>query len=531
MILIASGAYVEGEFISEVGQLPPCFLPIGNKRLYKLQLEFLRKLYPDDDYFISVPSSFNLPIEDSNFLEKEEVSILRVPDGLTLGESLLYCWNASGKGYNNLKVLHGDTLFIDPDFNTSNLISVHPNHGFYSRASYKGNEISTCLAQEQDLVLSGFFSFDDPWFLMKSLIEERSNFIDALNVYIKTYSVEINHTGSWLDFGHINSFFHSRTWMTTQRAFNELQISTRTVTKSSSENPTKIYAEGNWFKSIPGNIKIHTPQLLNFETEKNVCYSLEYLYFLPLSDLLVFGNLPTGFWHGVLKSAVNVLADFSTFSTSEINLDTQNDLYLKKTLNRLDKFQSSNVFDVNRKININNNIKLSLVDIANATAKLISETKQKDIGILHGDFCFSNLLYDSRQQAIKCIDPRGIDADGNYSIYGDRRYDAAKLYHSVIGLYDLIIAGHYSLQFNNEKDEIDIRFFINDDLRSSLEDTIHHLFRENQKCDFKTQEVLAITIHLFLSMLPLHYDRPDRQLAFIANAIRLYKMLLSKDIS
>jgi hypothetical protein len=35
-------------------------------------------------------------------------------------------------------------------------------------------------------------------------------------------------------------------------------------------------------------------------------------------------------------------------------------------------------------------------------------------------------------------------------------------------------------------------------------------------------EVRAITVGLFLSMLPLHADRPDRQRAFIANALRLY---------
>jgi hypothetical protein len=34
-----------------------------------------------------------------------------------------------------------------------------------------------------------------------------------------------------------------------------------------------------------------------------------------------------------------------------------------------------------------------------------------------------------------------------------------------------------------------------------------------------------VTIGLFLSMLPLHADRPDRQAAFIANALRLYAEL------
>ncbi|EFB3735278.1 capsular biosynthesis protein, partial [Escherichia coli] len=47
---------------------------------------------------------------------------------------------------------------------------------------------------------------------------------------------------------------------------------------------------------------------------------------------------------------------------------------------------------------------------------------------------------------------------------------------------------------------------------------------ENSK--FSYQEILAITTTLFLSMLPLHYDRPDRQLAFVATAINLYKELI-----
>jgi hypothetical protein len=42
---------------------------------------------------------------------------------------------------------------------------------------------------------------------------------------------------------------------------------------------------------------------------------------------------------------------------------------------------------------------------------------------------------------------------------------------------------------------------------------------------YEEKEILAITIQLFLSMLPLHSDRPERQKAFIANAIRLNKKL------
>ena len=42
---------------------------------------------------------------------------------------------------------------------------------------------------------------------------------------------------------------------------------------------------------------------------------------------------------------------------------------------------------------------------------------------------------------------------------------------------------------------------------------------------YEEKEILAITVHLFLSMLPLHSDNSKRQDAFIANALRLFRLL------
>jgi hypothetical protein len=40
-----------------------------------------------------------------------------------------------------------------------------------------------------------------------------------------------------------------------------------------------------------------------------------------------------------------------------------------------------------------------------------------------------------------------------------------------------------------------------------------------------SQEVMAVTASLFLSMLPLHADRPKRQRALLANGLRLFQAL------
>lgn len=39
MIVILSGQYVEQDLRAEFGQIPPSFLPVGNKRLYTYQIK------------------------------------------------------------------------------------------------------------------------------------------------------------------------------------------------------------------------------------------------------------------------------------------------------------------------------------------------------------------------------------------------------------------------------------------------------------------------------------------------------------
>ena len=150
------------------------------------------------------------------------------------------------------------------------------------------------------------------------------------------------------------------------------------------------------------------------------------------------------------------------------------------------------------------------------SAKYISPVAAGHIGIVHGDYCFSNILFDSRTQALKLIDPRGVDSSGNVTVYGDMRYDVAKFYHSVVGCYDFIIAGRYTV------DGSKISFFEQERLQR-LSNIFDKVFFENGV--FNKVEILAINVQLFISMLPLHSDRPDRQVAMLLNAERLYQQL------
>jgi len=142
---------------------------------------------------------------------------------------------------------------------------------------------------------------------------------------------------------------------------------------------------------------------------------------------------------------------------------------------------------------------------------------------IHGDFCFSNLLYDHRSRMIRMIDPRG--EFGVPGIYGDARYDLAKLFHSVAGGYDFIVSDRFHVSCSSDGQ-----------LRLDLATDEYHqrvkvLFQSQLLQNPKTyQQVLAIQALLFISMLPLHQDRPVRQLAMLAVGLGQFAELMTKEL-
>jgi len=144
-------------------------------------------------------------------------------------------------------------------------------------------------------------------------------------------------------------------------------------------------------------------------------------------------------------------------------------------------------------------------------------------GLIHGDFCLSNILFDSRSGRIKVIDPRGLDSEHRLTSDGDLRYDIAKLAHSVVGLYDHIVAGAFELEIGLTPALNRFTLDIHTDQRTL---DIQDVFLDLELLPGVTpRQLMPMVVLLFISMLPLHADRPQRQAAFLANALRLYSNL------
>ena len=141
---------------------------------------------------------------------------------------------------------------------------------------------------------------------------------------------------------------------------------------------------------------------------------------------------------------------------------------------------------------------------------------------MHGDLCFNNILYDSGSGIIRLIDPRGSFGDENEGVFGDPRYDLAKLMHSACGHYDYIVNGIYHLDAN--PNDFKLSFAERDNARW-LEEAIYWVL-DNQKVDKSLIEIMCAL--LFLSMVPLHSDDERRQLALFLNGVSLLEGALTQ---
>ena len=117
MILITSASYLASEFQAEFGKIVPSFLAFGGKRLYEYQAQlfsdFARQNSDKQKIVLSLPQSFAISNFEKEKIKSLGISLLFVPDNLSLGESINYCLNMNLPLNEPLQILHGDTYFMD----------------------------------------------------------------------------------------------------------------------------------------------------------------------------------------------------------------------------------------------------------------------------------------------------------------------------------------------------------------------------------------------------------------------------------
>ncbi|MGY2048644.1 phosphotransferase [Methylobacterium sp. JK268] len=448
--LVTSSAFVDQELSAEFGHLPPAFLPVGTKRLYEYQLEQLGR---GRQVYYTLPESYVVPPEDERRLSEAGATVLTVPDGLSLGDAVVFALNLIGGPEQPVRILHGDTLVTGLPTGLDEVGVATSEEGYsWAEVRLEGDRVlglQTFAAglpvSHPRLVACGYFAFARSSALVRAIVRARGSFVEGIEAYAREGGLRAVDVPNWLDFGHLQTFFRSRRLLASARAFNTLRIDGRTVRKLSADTE-KMVAEASWFASLPPALRVYTARLIDSGEENGTAfYETEYEHLPTLSELFVFGTLGRATWLRVLQSCHEFLATCANAQGPGPAGAALRQLATVKTADRLRRFSDETGFDIHHMLRYDGHPMPSLMQIAEDLETGIDLGGGRRQTVMHGDFCFSNVLYSSRVQRIKVIDPRGYVEAGEHSIYGDTRYDLAKMCHSIVGRYDQIIAGRYAM--------------------------------------------------------------------------------------
>lgn len=510
LFLITSAAYVDDEMQREFGKIPPIFLPLNNQFLL---LEQAKSIPQSIKYkYITIPDDYDISDWQRETLQKQGFEIVFCRADITLAESIIEAINQIGLPTEKLQILLGDTVFQDIDFaSEDDAVTVHE-----PSTNYKWSSLL-----KQDKVVSGFFSFSDPSLFLQVLSESKHDFINAVEHYCNlTPQIKLLDQGKWFDFGHLQTYFSSRRSFTTERAFNNLHFQEHFVIKSSAD-VKKMEAEFSWYKNLPSELSIYTPRLFDGvfkDKHQNYGYKIESLDAIALSDLATSCKISLNEWEKIFSSSKKFLSKLHG-NKREIK-GYREAFFIDKTLQRLKEFSKQSSISLEADWVINEENCPNLMHIANESWEIIKNSPKDQTCLIHGDFCFSNILYDSRAEIIRVIDPRGRIKEDQITAYGDPLYDYAKFYHSLYGYYDFIIGNRFELIQRDYNLNFSVKETDYMDHISSIAE--NHLISDS---GYEKDVLVATSVQLFLSMLPLHFDKPNRQTAMLANAYRLFSSL------
>lgn len=295
------------------------------------------------------------------------------------------------------------------------------------------------------------------------------------------------------------------------RYFNNISVNDNIVTKSSTDI-YKIKSEFKYYYLLPDDLKPFFVKPFNYrENETHAMYDMEYsgitLYEFIYKNSQIFNDNLNLAINKIIKQ-LNLY--FNTRNKYTRIKDSKDFVYTKviKRFDMLKKLPEYQKIEATLKLSNKNLEDL----ISKFTKKYYSLPKIKQIQtIAHGDLHFSNILVNERTYEIKFIDVKG--AMKTEDLFMDSYYDLAKLYHSIEGLYDLIINDKYDIKLQN-----DLKYSVEVTMKSTIQREVYKEIYNELYSKLSNDELKLVTIYtasLFLSMLPLHKDNLKRIIAFI----------------
>lgn len=458
------------------------------------------------------------------------------PEG-TILHSLLagLSWVMPDKG---VYILLGDTLIEDDLPAGSDFVFTGPydEPENWCLASATQDGYLSKLFDKQPICAEGLFALAGGYVLSRTDIlrnivvrqiqNQQKELSAALGTYNELIPLKLVKAERWYDFGHIEGFSRAKRTLLQSRYFNSLSIDpVRGVITKRSEKTEKLKDELNWYHEIPEPLKIFAPRILAKKVINGQVEIVQEFYGYPnLAELYVFGDLDLSVWKNAIRQLMEVHFQFKAYFR-ELPKAALEEMYLHKTYRRLKHMQGQQDWDEilgSDEIILNGEVLCNFPSLSAILKERINDLIENRSGsVIHGDYCFSNILYDLNTQVIRLIDPRG--SFGQKGVFGDPRYDMAKLRHSVSGLYDFILADLFYIEKKKGNNNF-IFQVLKPDKHKDISRYLDDLLVLNE---YRLEEIILIEALLFLSMLPYHAGKPKRQMAMYLTGIELLNKLFS----
>lgn len=539
LVLVPSATLLPPELQGDFGRIPTCMIPYGGVPV----LDRIEASYPAE-VRILVAAHAGAEVIERHLAHREGGRTTMVDVGATgsLGETVLRALEQAGDEPGPMVVHFGDTLVEGTMPGGDEFLCASPDDLFrwttfrLDDAGYPVDLLDKGVEKEgPGRVFVGLFAFADRMrfrtCLACALGETRTAldpFYRALEAYYRGASIppQARETTHWVDLGHLDTYYASRlVHAMGQRAFNEVRVdAARGVLTKRSRNTSDFRDEIHWYLSLPPALQYLAPRVFAHSLDESSPWiEMEFYGYPALSEVFLYGRLDLTEWRAIFRVLGQVLADMALHTPEHAEprrvVDALRRMYLDKTLERLGRLDLGSLPAdlVEGPIDVNGRPCVPLRELRERLPDWLADSgllEPAPFSVLHGDFCLSNILFDRRSRAIRLVDPRG--RFGDFTLHGDPRYDLAKLSHSFNGSYDFLVHGLFTLT-RERPGRVVLRPF---------EDEGHARIRQQFNATFLAADeafrrVRAIEALLFLSMVPLHADRPRAQEAFLVRGLEL----------
>lgn len=536
-VIIPSAKLVPEE-LQKLGKLPAIIYPINQKIAFDYIYDQYKNLHTKVDVIC---------YENADKVERRlrkvignEIKVRKLPELHDLGYTILYAIEnidepvvinfADTIVMDPIADISGDAFFYQEDYMSETWTYFDEESGIITHI-YDKEAINEEIKKKLFVGVFKIINIHDFRECLRNAVQQKNkkmnSFYYALELYSKKHPMQAVLTNNWFDIGHEDKYYNSKLEVRA-REFNHITIDkNRGILKKTSDDKDKFIGEIKWYLKLPADVEYVRPRIFNYSTSYvNPYVSMEYYAYHTVHELFLYGDLTLQQWIDIFNRIRFVCDDFKRYTVQDANIrPALEEMYLTKTLQRFEKMKKDERFITffESPIVVNGERYLPLNEIIIALEKAVPEMLYDvdTFNIIHGDLCFANIMVDSNFSFIKVIDPRG--KFGTYDIYGDFRYELAKLFHSVDGKYDFIIKDLFDLDYNSETACINYRIQ-NRKRDFNLYKVFLDTFSAEVGGDLKKIELIEAL--LFLSMIPLHGESIRHQMAMFGTGLEILNRVI-----